>query len=99
MIDAGTIAVLAPFLMVVGIVWVKSRAQLEEKRIAAGQAQGPSDQSRQVAGRVEELEERVRILERIVTDGGYDLAQKIEALRDERPVDRNLASTRSRETI
>ena len=99
MIDAGIIAVLAPFLMVVGIVWVKSRAQLEEKRIVAGQVQRPSDESRQVAGRVDELEERVRILERIVTDGGYDLAQKIEALRDERPVDRNLASTRSRETI
>ena len=25
------------------------------------------------------------MLERIVTDGGYDLATKIEALRDERP--------------
>ena len=99
MIDAGIIAVLAPFLMVVGIVWVRSRAQLEEKRIAAGQMQGPSDEGRQVTGRVEELEERVRILERIVTDGGYDLAQKIEALRDERPVDRNLAPMRSRETI
>jgi hypothetical protein len=98
-IDAGIIAVLAPFLMVVGIVWVKSRTQLEEKRIAAGQAHGPSDESRHVAGRVEELEERVRILERIVTDGGYDLAQKIEALRDERPIDRNIAATRSRETI
>ena len=33
---------------------------------------------------VKELQERVRVLERIVTDGGYDLATKIEALRDER---------------
>ena len=99
MIDAGIIAVLAPFLMVVGIVWVRSKAQIEEKRIAAGQTQGSTGDGRQVAGRVDELEERVRILERIVTDGGYDLAQKIEALRDERPVDLKLASTRSRETI
>jgi hypothetical protein len=78
----------APFLMVIGIVWVRSRAQLEEKRIAAGQARDGADgTSRQVAGRVDELEERVRVLERIVTDGGYDLAHKIEALRDERRVE------------
>ena len=74
----------APFLMVIGIVWVRTRAQLEEKRIAAGAARGESDSTRQVAGRVEELEERVRILERIVTDRSYDIANQIEALRDER---------------
>jgi len=78
----------APFLMVIGIVWVRGRQQIEEKRIAAGQTRGDTDgATRQVAGRVDELEERVRILERIVTDGGYDLAQKIEALRDERGVE------------
>jgi hypothetical protein len=79
----GSAAVLGPFLMVVGIVWVRSRAQLEEKRIAAAAARddpyGPT--------RGEELEERVRVLERIVTDGGYDLATRIEALRDERPLE------------
>jgi hypothetical protein len=86
MFDAGTIAVLAPFLMVVGIVWVKSHAQLEEKRIAASAAKGgPANVA--AVERIEELEDRVRILERIVTDGGYDLAHKIEALRDERGID------------
>jgi hypothetical protein len=38
-----------------------------------------------------ELEERMRILERIVTDKGYDVAHQIEALRD-RP--RELGSQR-----
>jgi predicted nucleic acid-binding protein len=100
MFDAGTIAVLAPFLMVVGIVWVTSRAKLEEKRIAAEtSARVQTAAGSPVSDRVDELEERVRILERIVTDGSYDLAQKIEALRDERPADLKLASTRSRETI
>ena len=33
---------------------------------------------------VERLEQRVRVLERIVTDGGYTLASEIEALRDRR---------------
>ena len=33
---------------------------------------------------VKELRERVKVLERIVTDGGYNLANEIEALRDAR---------------
>jgi hypothetical protein len=76
-----------PFLMVIGIVWVTTRAKLEGKRIEAGkfvQQQDPGAARRDE--RVDELEERVRVLERIVTDGSYDLASKIEALRDERPL-------------
>lgn len=34
-------------------------------------------------GELEEMEERMRVLERIVTDRGFDVAAKIEALRDE----------------
>ena len=30
------------------------------------------------------IEDRTRVLERIVTDGGYHVAQQIEALRDDR---------------
>jgi hypothetical protein len=83
MFDAGSIAVLAPFLMVVGIVWVRSQAQLEEKRIAAGITErGESDP--QQAKQIVELQERVRVLERIVTDNSYDLAGQIEALRNQR---------------
>ena len=36
---------------------------------------------------VQQLEDRVRVLERIVTDKGYDVATQIEALRDQRRVD------------
>jgi hypothetical protein len=32
MFDAGSIAVLAPFLMVIGIVWVRSRSISDERR-------------------------------------------------------------------
>ncbi len=84
MFDPAIVAVMAPFLMVVGIVWVTSRAKLEAKRIEAGKFvqahHGPPPRDE----RVDELEDRLRVLERIVTDGGYDLAHKIEALRDER---------------
>jgi hypothetical protein len=43
---------------------------------------------------VQRLEERVRVLERIVTDNGYALASQIEALRDQ-PADK--ATARERE--
>jgi len=78
-----SLAPFAPFLMVVGIVWVRSRAKLEEKRIEAGIRNGGVTDAHH-ENRIGELEDRVRVLERIVTDGGYDLATKIEALRDTR---------------
>jgi len=33
------------------------------------------------------MEDRIRVLERIVTDGGYNVASQIEALRDTRRVE------------
>jgi hypothetical protein len=90
----------APFLFVLGLVWLGHHRKLEEKRIAAGQARGDHDNNNvQVVGRVTELEDRVRVLERIVTDGGYDLAHKIEALRDERPLGQRLEARELEEKI
>jgi hypothetical protein len=82
----GLLVPLAPFLMVVGIVWVKSQARLEEKRIAAT-AQNSAEKAAQYASRITEMEDRIRVLERIVTDGGYNVASQIEALRDTRRVE------------
>lgn len=45
------------------------------------EALGASRNARQ-DGYVGQLEERVRVLERIATDRGHDIAQQIEALRD-----------------
>jgi hypothetical protein len=83
------VAVSAPFLMVVGIVWVKSRARLEEKRIAAT-AENSAEKAAQYASRITEMDDRIRVLERIVTDKGYDVATQIEALRDARQVEGKL---------
>jgi hypothetical protein len=82
----GLIAVIAPFAMIVGIVWVRSRSRLEEKRIAAT-AQNSAEKAAQYATSNKELEERLQVLERIITDKGYDVATQIEALRDQRRVD------------
>ena len=81
----GTIG-LAPFLMVLGIVWIANNRKLEEKRISAT-AEASSEKAAQYASRVQQLEDRVQVLERIVTDRGYDVATQIEALRDKRRVD------------
>jgi len=80
---------LAPFLMVLGIVWIRTQSRLEEKRIAAT-AESSAERGAQYASRVKELEDRVQVLERIVTDRGYDIATQIEALRDARRIDAQL---------
>lgn len=50
-------------------------------------AQATAEKAAQYSSRVQELEDRVRVLERIVTDRGYDVATQIEALRDQRRVE------------
>jgi hypothetical protein len=44
-------------------------------------------QVRQLVSQVEMLQDRVHVLERIVTDQGYSVASQIEALRDQRRVE------------
>ena len=76
---------------------LKHRERIEQMRLAAASSRDNGQAARQDP-RIDELEDRVRVLERIVTDGGYDLAHKIEALRDERTVETR-APARTRETI
>lgn len=73
---------LAPFLMVCFIVWTKHQRKMAELhlRVHADETAYAEAYTR--------LEERVRVLERIVTDRGSDLAAQIEALREEGPAPR-----------
>ncbi len=86
MFDWAYLIPLAPFLMVAFIVWSKNQRALEEKRIEATAAQ-TAEHTAQHVSRIVELEQRVQVLERIVTDRGYDVATQIEALRDQREVE------------
>jgi hypothetical protein len=43
-----------------------------------------AEKAAQYAAHTERLEQRVRVLERIVTDKGIEVADEIERLRDER---------------
>lgn len=63
-------------LMVVANRWFKYRERRLE--VEAGQA---AEKAAQYASRSHELEDRVRVLEQIVTDRGADTAAQIEALR------------------
>ncbi|TRD12049.1 hypothetical protein FGU71_09385 [Erythrobacter insulae] len=84
--DLGILIPLAPFIMVLGIIWLVNNRKLEEKRIAAT-AEASSEKAAQYASQVSKLEDRVQVLERIVTDRGYDVATQIEALRDVKEVE------------
>ena len=55
--------------------------RLREKQVEV-QAQTAAEKAAQYASRSMELEQRVRVLEQIVTDSGAQTAGQIEALRD-----------------
>ena len=86
----GLVGVLIPiFALTIPIVAIWTRHQ---RKMAAIQAQVTAEKAAQYAVQNTALEDRVRVLERIVTDKGYDVATQIEALRDARKVDALLDS-------
>ena len=84
--DLGVLIPLAPFIMVAFIVWTVSQRKLAEKQIQATAGES-AEKAAQYVGHIKDLEDRVQVLERIVTDRGYDVATQIEALRDTRRVE------------
>ena len=79
------IPIIALMIPIVAI-WTKHQQKLAEINIQST-AQATAEQAAQYASKVQQLEDRVKVLERIVTDKGYDVATQIEALRDQRRVD------------
>lgn len=79
-------------------IWLKHREKVEQMRINST-IQVSTEKAAQYVGRVDELEDRVRVLERIITDRGYDVATQIEALRDQRRVDELLEQTQPKGNI
>jgi len=61
--------------------------QLEKLRIAAKAEQIDNGLLAQQNSRIELLEDRMQVLERIVTDRGVNVAAQIEALRDSNSID------------
>jgi len=90
--DPGTIGVFIPIIALsipIVAIWTKHRKDMMQMQINA-----TAEKAAQYAASNKELEDRVRVLERIVTDGGYDVATQIEALRDQRKVEEQLEDGR-----
>jgi len=66
--------------------WTKHQQKIAEMQVGAT-AEHTAEKAAQYATQIQRLEDRVQVLERIITDRGYDVATQIEALRDQRRVD------------
>lgn len=68
-------------------IWSKHKQKIAEMQVSTTAA-ATAEKAAQYSTQVAKLEDRVQTLERIVTDRGYNIAAQIEALRDERTVER-----------
>jgi hypothetical protein len=85
----GELAMLIPILALsipIVALWTRHQQKLAEMNVKTT-AESTAERAAQYASQVTQLEDRVRVLERIVTDGGYNVATQIEALRDQRRVE------------
>jgi energy-converting hydrogenase Eha subunit H len=77
--------ILIPALL---IVYIANRFfRLREKKLEI-EAMNAAEKAAQYASHSREIEERLRVVEQIVTDGGVQTAAQIEALRTARNVDK-----------
>jgi len=81
-LDHRTIWILIPLAAIVAGMW-RHWMRLKEKQLDA-QTRDTAERTAQYAAHTERLEQRVRVLERIVTDKGIVVADEIERLRDDR---------------
>jgi hypothetical protein len=63
-------------------IWTTHQRKMAEMRAEQGSI-GNDRPNAELAGRVRELEDRIRVLERIATYSGPSLAAQIDTLRDE----------------
>lgn len=78
------IALCIPFFAI----WMGHKHKIAKMEIEAT-AEASSEKAAQYASKTAELEQRVAVLERIVTDSGYDVATQIDALRDTKDVEQS----------
>lgn len=87
--DEKVILILAFFVIVIPVVLGVANDMLKrwlrhKERAMELMASQTAEKAAQYASHVERLEQRMRVLERIATDRGADLAAQIEDLRDDR---------------
>ena len=78
------LGVLCGLVAIIGRVWVAPWLKFKQRQLELQGAQ-TAEKAAQYAAHTERLEQRVRVLERIVTDKGIELSDEIDRLRDDRP--------------
>ncbi len=73
-ISVGLVAVAGSMIVRPWLAYRERRLELEATMVA--------EKAAQYAAQTERLEQRVRVLERIITDRGVDLSDEIDRLRD-----------------
>ena len=81
----GVLAIVMIFGIPLLAIWTSHKQKIAKLEIKST-AENTAEKAAQYAAHTERLEARVRVLERIVTDRGHDLAGEIERLRDELPL-------------
>jgi ABC-type phosphate transport system auxiliary subunit len=77
---ASWIWVLIP-LMAIGVAPFRMWIRLKERQLQQ-QSTLTAEKTAQYAAHTERLEQRMRVLERIITDKGMEISDEIESLRD-----------------
>ena len=77
------LGILCGLVAIVGGVFVRPWLRLKERQLSLISSD-TAEKAAQYAAQTERLEQRVRILERIVTDKGIVVADEIERLRGDR---------------
>ena len=78
----GLVAVVMIFGIPLLSIWTRHQRKVAEMQVDAT-AEHTAEKAAQYASHIQKLEDRVRVLERIVTDSGYQLTHEIERLREE----------------
>ncbi|MEO0463571.1 MAG: hypothetical protein AAF127_10595 [Pseudomonadota bacterium] len=87
--EPGQLALLIPIIGVsipIVAIWAAHSQKMAKMKLETATTQS-AEKAAQYASQITRLEDRVQVLERIVTDRGYDVATQIEALRDTRETD------------
>ena len=87
--DVAYFGVMIPIIGVmipIVAIWTKHQQKMAEIQ-SDKTAESTAERAAQYASQVQSLSNRVAVLERIVTDRGYDVATQIEALRDTREIE------------
>ena len=81
----GLVAVIAPFAMVVAIIWLVQKGKLERASLLSSASRKDDAIIGQMQQQIDRLTDRVAVLERLVTDDDRRLSREIDGLRDRRP--------------